>query len=198
MDTKSIHMDSDSDSINSNSINSDFINSDFINSNKNDLNLLKKTCVMLNTKYEKLEKSHNNLQLSHDNLEKSHNNLQLYQQNFENNNIRTFDMHMTNGGNILGTCDVIIKQTSNFNRMWYICWAIYLYKNYLSTVMIEISNNPVMQMIIYIIKNKFGINFDMLWKNYMKIRTKFTNFYDFLNKSCEMIIKIYNDKYKNY
>ena len=153
-----------------------------------DLELLKKTCLMLNTKCDILTKSYDELQLSHNELRLSHDNLQ-------NNNVRTMDMHMTNGYNIMGTCDVIIKQTSNYGRMWYICWAIYMYKNYLSSIMTEISNNPFVKMVVFIIKDKFGINFDMLWKNYMKIRTKFNDFYDFLNKSCLMIIKIYNEKY---
>ncbi len=150
-----------------------------------------KSCSELTIKYEQSQKKYEQLEQLYNNLEIKHNNLQIECNKLKDENVRTLDMHMTNGSNLMTSCNTICNQKSYSSKLFYLCWTIYMYHKYLSTIINDISNNSYVKLILCIINHKYGISFETLWKNYLIIKKKFKDFYDFLERCCTMLIEKY-------
>ena len=156
-----------------------------LNVNIDDLNIndiiknyenMKKYIIMINTKCYNLTETCNNLNKRCDEL--------------AINNRQTINTHITNGSSIMSSVSVILNEKSRSKKLFYFCWAMFMYNKYLYTVVHEIRNNPLVQILLQMIELRFGLSFDKLYKYYMKIRRKFTDFYDFLNKCYNIMVKM--------
>ena len=115
----------------------------------------------------------------------------------ELSNTHYSDSFLSCGYNMMGSTTIIFQQKTWQSKLFYTFWTIYLYKSYVYSILKEMSDNVVVKFVVYFLKIRYGIQFNTLINNYLKIRKKFDNFCDFLKQCFWIIVKIFKEKYIN-